>query len=245
MLLRHVTQHVKAQNWFAVGLDFVIVVVGVFIGIEVANWNEERSARAELEEQLAGLRFEFEQNLLRMDTYQETLRQAVDDATFLRALFKGDWSSTAPDEIHARLLNVIRIPLFAPDRTALDELGDTGGLRRLSGTELRQSIAAWEEKLAYIHRLEADALKQRDYVMVPYVMQNLSWGQLMEQSRVADAVEPSKFRNDIASFAEDRELDNQIAYRQANSRLLIRLVDDLKLETERLVESLRSREGEP
>ena len=39
MLLRRITEHVKAQNWTAVALDFVIVVVGVFIGIQVANWN--------------------------------------------------------------------------------------------------------------------------------------------------------------------------------------------------------------
>ncbi|HOP22670.1 MAG TPA: hypothetical protein PK055_10115 [Gammaproteobacteria bacterium] len=40
MLLRRITQHIKNQNWFAVFLDFVIVVAGVFIGIQVANWNE-------------------------------------------------------------------------------------------------------------------------------------------------------------------------------------------------------------
>ena len=40
MLLRRVTAHVRDQNWFAVSLDFLIVVVGVFIGIQVANWNE-------------------------------------------------------------------------------------------------------------------------------------------------------------------------------------------------------------
>ncbi len=39
MILRRITEHVKAQNWFAVAIDFVIVVVGVFIGIEVSNWN--------------------------------------------------------------------------------------------------------------------------------------------------------------------------------------------------------------
>jgi hypothetical protein len=43
MILRSVIRHVRDQNWFAVGLDFVIVVVGVFIGIQVANWNEERA----------------------------------------------------------------------------------------------------------------------------------------------------------------------------------------------------------
>ena len=47
MLLRRVTKHVKDQNWFAVGVDFVIVVIGVFIGIQVANWNTARIDRAE------------------------------------------------------------------------------------------------------------------------------------------------------------------------------------------------------
>ena len=42
MILRSVTRHVRDQNWFAVGLDFMIVIVGVFIGIQVANWNDER-----------------------------------------------------------------------------------------------------------------------------------------------------------------------------------------------------------
>lgn len=40
MLLRRITKHVKDQNWFAVGIDFLIVVFGVFIGIQFANWND-------------------------------------------------------------------------------------------------------------------------------------------------------------------------------------------------------------
>jgi hypothetical protein len=43
MLLRRVMEHVREQNWSAIGIDFVIVVVGVFIGIQVSNWNAERS----------------------------------------------------------------------------------------------------------------------------------------------------------------------------------------------------------
>ncbi|MEO1242104.1 MAG: hypothetical protein AAFX54_09355 [Pseudomonadota bacterium] len=55
MLLRRITEHVKAQNWTAVALDFVIVVVGVFIGIQVSNWNDVRVENArtvELKERL-------------------------------------------------------------------------------------------------------------------------------------------------------------------------------------------------
>jgi len=45
MLLRRVIEHVKTQNWTAVSLDFVIVVIGVFVGIQVSNWNELRIER--------------------------------------------------------------------------------------------------------------------------------------------------------------------------------------------------------
>ena len=54
MILRSITKHVKEQNWFAVTLDFLIVVVGVLLAIQVANWNESRAERA-LEKQYLSL----------------------------------------------------------------------------------------------------------------------------------------------------------------------------------------------
>ena len=43
MILRRIKVHVEKENWFAVGIDFCIVVIGVFIGIQVANWNDVRA----------------------------------------------------------------------------------------------------------------------------------------------------------------------------------------------------------
>ena len=43
VILRSFTEHLKTQNWTAVTLDFFIVVLGVFIGIQVSNWNETQS----------------------------------------------------------------------------------------------------------------------------------------------------------------------------------------------------------
>lgn len=43
MLLRRVIDHVRKQEWTAIWIDLVIVVVGVFIGIQVSNWNDERA----------------------------------------------------------------------------------------------------------------------------------------------------------------------------------------------------------
>lgn len=46
MLLRRLMEHVKDQNWTVVWLDLVIVIIGVFMGIQVANWNDERRQRS-------------------------------------------------------------------------------------------------------------------------------------------------------------------------------------------------------
>lgn len=47
MAIRRFREHAAAQNWFAVGVDLAIVVVGVFLGIQASNWNAARIERAE------------------------------------------------------------------------------------------------------------------------------------------------------------------------------------------------------
>lgn len=48
MLLRRVIKHLEEQNWTAVCLDLFIVIFGVFLGIQFANWNTARGeAQAE------------------------------------------------------------------------------------------------------------------------------------------------------------------------------------------------------
>ncbi len=45
MRYRRLVESLRTQNWTAVAIDLVIVVVGVYIGIEVANWNTDRGDR--------------------------------------------------------------------------------------------------------------------------------------------------------------------------------------------------------
>ncbi len=42
MILRRLSQSLKEQNWAAIWIEFILLVGGVFLGIQVANWNEER-----------------------------------------------------------------------------------------------------------------------------------------------------------------------------------------------------------
>jgi len=49
MILRRIAAHLRKQEWTAIGIDFLIVVLGVFVATQVTNWNEEREARARAE----------------------------------------------------------------------------------------------------------------------------------------------------------------------------------------------------
>jgi hypothetical protein len=49
MILRRIIAHVRKQEWTAIGIDFLIVVLGVFVATQVSSWNEEHEARARAE----------------------------------------------------------------------------------------------------------------------------------------------------------------------------------------------------
>jgi len=56
MILRRLSANLKAQNWTAIAIEFVIVVAGVFVGTQVSNWNDERKQKAETMQVLRGLK---------------------------------------------------------------------------------------------------------------------------------------------------------------------------------------------
>lgn len=45
MILRRFAQSIRRQDWFAVAIEFVIVVAGIFVGLQVTEWNERRQLR--------------------------------------------------------------------------------------------------------------------------------------------------------------------------------------------------------
>jgi hypothetical protein len=142
MLLRRVMEHVKAQNWTAVALDFVIVVTGVFIGIQVSNWNNARREHALERQYLERLSSDIRLSARRAeDNIASHERQIGLQNVMLEALE----SCTLDDETRSDFaMGVIRIGQFeAPSlvRGVMDELQSTGRIGVISNLELRRALA--------------------------------------------------------------------------------------------------------
>ena len=83
MILRRLVANLRAQNWTAIGLELAIVIVGVFIGTQVSNWNEQRLERRQTERMLSQLQPELQGLLGYSDavrTYYATTRSYADNA---------------------------------------------------------------------------------------------------------------------------------------------------------------------
>ena len=85
MLLRSLTKHVKDQNWFAVALDFIIVVVGILIAFQITEWNDARSEKRRGEEYLERLISDIEVNLRErgnLQDYYEAVHRSAEKSIF-------------------------------------------------------------------------------------------------------------------------------------------------------------------
>ena len=47
MILRRLAEAIREQNWFTVFIEFMIVVSGIFVGLQVDDWNKSRLDRAD------------------------------------------------------------------------------------------------------------------------------------------------------------------------------------------------------
>ena len=45
MIMRRLAANLREQNWTAIAIEFVLLVLGVFLGIQVANWNADRETK--------------------------------------------------------------------------------------------------------------------------------------------------------------------------------------------------------
>ena len=63
MILRRIIAHLRKQEWTAIAIDFVIVVVGVFVGMQVTNWNADAADRRRGAEYVTRLSRDLEQDL--------------------------------------------------------------------------------------------------------------------------------------------------------------------------------------
>jgi hypothetical protein len=149
MLLRRITQNVKAQNWFAVGLDFFIVVAGVLLALQVSNWNEARSSRDGATNTLVRLKNEAAFNIATLDDRIESIENSRSVRNrAMRALAQCDGTAEAMSAVSETIYKMTGdiLPSFVD--SSLRELGRSDQYLDLLTEDFRAALNIYDARLA-------------------------------------------------------------------------------------------------
>ena len=160
-ILRRFSGRLRQHDWLAVALDLTIVILGVFLGIQAANWNEARHDRAEEKRYYAQIVVDLRRDL---DTLRTAHRRSLeyDQAaeTVLEALEHGIPRGTDPSDFAKAIDYAGFLFIPSPSRRTYDELISTGNLRLLRDGKAKDAIAAYYEAFAELRQW--DSLLRRE-----------------------------------------------------------------------------------
>ncbi len=140
MILQKISKAIREQNYYAVALEFVIVIAGVVIGFQIQDWAQEREIAARerqyLHELLADVRgmIQYMEQLNELRSYETELGEAVEVLQSCPA-DETEWSQVR----QTLAVHRIRTAVFVIDGT-YEEMVASGALARLEDAELKAQI---------------------------------------------------------------------------------------------------------
>ena len=142
MLFRTISEHVKNQNWVAVAIDFLIVVIGVFIGIQVANWNEGRASREAYLQAIERAEAEVSENLKFIDSQTSAISRSLAAARAgFDVLIACEEAPDSIGKINAGIVEIRGTRGFQTRTEAIDELTTNPELLSLQSNRVRERLS--------------------------------------------------------------------------------------------------------
>lgn len=157
MILQRLATSIRKQDWFTVAIETLIVVFGVFIGLQVNNWNEARIQHERADRSMESLKSDF---------------QAIDGAArelagFYRAII-GDLevlvealdAGEITDESYPAIINALAYgEVFGdppPPSGTFRDLESSGNLELIEERNLRLKLIEYDQSLANIAASDAN-----------------------------------------------------------------------------------------
>jgi hypothetical protein len=172
MILRRLAQNLKTQNWTAITIEFVLLVLGVFLGIQVANWNQDRVDERRGRTHAIRLGNDLEQDLASrkaLVSYYAAVLESVERADRLFADPLAD-----PKQLLVAAYRASEINYRPPSRATWDEIvssGETGLLPREAARAAAEYFASDAARTTF-DRLSVSAYRRGVRRIIPLAVQN-------------------------------------------------------------------------
>ena len=162
MILRRFMKHIGLQNWFAVGLDVLVVIFGVYIGIYLGELASERATRADVQDALEVVRVQLEEDLKTADRIIAYRQAKLEEPKQLLLLMAdGNLDNAA---FGRELTGAFgQMFTFFPKTSGYAAMKDRGYLARLDDAGLLEALANLYDQIYVRHGVIADEGDQNTF----------------------------------------------------------------------------------
>ena len=243
MILSRVIEHVKHQNWTAVFLDFVIVVAGVFMGLQVQEWSAARADRNTERAALERLIVEYETNLQLLADEKTKAERALAATGKLLSMIAPQPDPGITDEgIAQTLIDCLTSPKFVPALGVTNSLAASGDLRLIDDPEIQRMLTQWPVTAQNLIEWQEIERNHGEELIFGLTTEYVAWPTL--ESLNQGTMEPSTLTSDYRGLFSSRRFAGLLTNRHHNTSKSIRRMDRLSADTTALIERMKMRLAE-
>ncbi len=147
MILQRLATSIRKQDWFTVVIETLIVVFGVYLGIQLGNWNGARAERAEGEALVERL---YEELTTSLDTEAACIARMETNLEQARSVYEmlrtGELGDVSEDEFGEQFVAIGPWTGLCVTRATLDQL-EGGQIRLVSDQALKDQVLQFADYL--------------------------------------------------------------------------------------------------
>ena len=248
MILARLAKSLRRQDWTTFAIEFVLVIAGVLVALEVDNWNQERVEAGQFRQELQLLRAELAENRARLDYTIERSEYEIRVLGAFQGAFHGasiDGNPIDPADYVFTLL------------TPLPQLIREAAVDRVLGSDhilaghyesLRQHLEDWNRTFTgYLH-VATDVTQYRNTVMLPLFTESHS--QIAVAQRTLEHYSTHRLvegeGDPLAALLSDPRVENTVVFRLSMSANLlhhVRRLDELSVAAMAEIDKLLSEDS--
>jgi len=142
MILRRFTDALRRQDWFTVTIETLMVVLGVFLGLQVNSWNEARADAERSREYLSRIRAELVSDMTQLERHRGLWQVGANEGYVAISYAETGARGGATDwEILRAFLHASQSFQLSFVDTTYSELLSAGELRLIPDADLRSALA--------------------------------------------------------------------------------------------------------
>jgi hypothetical protein len=240
MILRRISENVRSQNWFAVGLEFVIVVVGVFVGLQAQDWSTDRAERSAEHASIERLIVEYKLNLEVLNEDKEKSQITMVATERLLAMISPEPATVIADEALAQtFLDCLTNSKFVPTIGTTNSLVASGDLRLIGDPEIQRMLTQWPTTAQVLIEWQEIERNHGEELILGLTLDYLAWPTLL--SLVDDSMRTSALESDYQGLFSSKRFEGLLNNRRFNTRVSIGRIEALEADTQELVDRLETR----